>query len=401
MARVLITGGPVYGCLDDNKLVSNRVRGIWACQFAGYLSARGHSVTLLLADTMPAFQDLNTLIGDRPGRGPLCRNGAAVDGEPGAIQVVRHDGYESYREQCFALAKTHDAAVLAAAVVNWIPVEPVKGKMPTAGYKEGDIIQVPFVLAPRVIQGMKSQNPKLTLIGCKMLIGSTEETLIDSAYSGVLLPARCNAVVANDMGAGLKCKYIVNKDRSVQKFDNDFDGFFGALANIVEDEHFHTEFIEQQETPEGIHMMLRKPCQEFDRIVERNRNKFLPVEGGRVFGSVAVHACGLGWLVSPREKGELFTSKDATIVQWMSVRERAVRVPEGWSKPTLNAPLLIRFAMQFNYNAVLHYHQLVEMLPTLPYAQPGTVRDNCRELPEECRNGFNIKGHGCVIPVLP
>jgi len=55
--NVLITAGGVYGRLDDNKLVGNRVRGIWACRFAGYLASKGHFVSLLVPDTMPKFEE--------------------------------------------------------------------------------------------------------------------------------------------------------------------------------------------------------------------------------------------------------------------------------------------------------------------------------------------------------
>jgi len=42
--KVLITAGQVYGRLDDNKLVGNRVRGIWACRFTEHLAKSGHEV---------------------------------------------------------------------------------------------------------------------------------------------------------------------------------------------------------------------------------------------------------------------------------------------------------------------------------------------------------------------
>ena len=37
-------------------------------------------------------------------------------------------------------------------------------------------------------------------------------------------------------------------------------------------------------------------------------------------------------------------------------------------------------------------------LPTVPYAPPGTVRDNAREIHDWMEGGFNIEGHGCVLP---
>jgi phosphopantothenoylcysteine synthetase/decarboxylase len=135
---VLITAGPVYGRLDDNKLVGNRTRGIWASRFAEHLMKQGYQVTLLLADT-ENWEHLRT----------------RAFGSDGRITVVTHHGYDDYAAKCVGMASTHDAAVMAAAVVNWIPANPITGKMPTKGFKEGDIIQVPFVLAARVIDKMR------------------------------------------------------------------------------------------------------------------------------------------------------------------------------------------------------------------------------------------------------
>lgn len=392
--KVLVTAGTVYGRLDANKLVGNRVRGIWACGFAGYLSTFGHEITLLIPDTMPRFDKLNGMVGTHwKNRGPLCREGHG--GRPGAIEVVRQTGYYDYRRKCNAMALTHDCAVMAAAVVNWIPAEPYEGKMPTEGYDEGAIIKVPFFLAPRVIQDMKRVNPKLTLIGCKMLVGVSEETLVDAAYD-VLLKSRCNVVVGNDMGRGLRRKILVYKDRSVHEYVDDFDRFYEDLRAVIEDTYYST-------SSTGLPETLAKNCPAaptlFNSIVESNRSRFIPVEGGRVYGSVAIN-CGLeGWLVSPREKGKMFTAADAVAVVAIDWERNIVITQSG--KATLNAPLLIRYALKYGHKAVVHFHEEIEGLPTLPYAPPGTVRDNNRNLPETGLGaGFNIKGHGCVQPIL-
>jgi len=319
-------------------------------------------------------------------------------GRPENLTVIKHGGFRSYHFQCVVMAPQHDAAIMAAAVVNWIPASPYVGKMTTKGYKAGDIIQVPFVLAPRVIEDMKQANPNLTLIGCKMLVGSTEDDLIEAAY-GVLLRSRCNVVIANDMGHGLKRKLLVYKDRSAHEYDNDFDGFYDALTAVIEDEHFKTV----RWTPSNGNVALRTSCsaarKKFDRIVEQYRDRFCPVEGGRVFGAVAVSVKNQGWLVSPREKGEAFTAANATLVSLVDWNKREVRVPEGWNKASLNAPLLIRWAASFMHEAVVHFHDQVEGLPTIPYAPPGTVRDNERTIYDWMEGGFNIEGHGCVLPL--
>ena len=42
---------------------------------------------------------------------------------------------------------------------------------------------------------------------------------------------------------------------------------------------------------------------------------------------------------------------------------------------------------------ILHLHEQLEGVPTLPYGPPGTDRDNLRDIPAPA---FNIEGHGFI-----
>jgi len=372
MKKVLITAGPVYGKLDDNKLVSNRVRGLWACRFARYLGERGHHVTLLVPRTMT-----RVMVQQHTGSDPCA----------GSILITHHDGFENYRDKCCELAPEMNAAVMAAAVVNWIPAKPFKGKMPTDGFQAGDIIDIPFVLAERVIDGMKTRNPELTLIGCKMLSGTTETQLLDTAYEKVLIAARCNVVLANDMRVGLKRKWLVYPDGSRFLYDSNFDMMYADLLAAITDIHYRTEW-ERTAYPVAESGTL------FDDIVQANWEGFVRRSSGsdRVFGSVYVPTgdIALG-IASPREKGALFSAKDAVVIE--SIEDRVVKVT-GPNKATLNAPLLVRVAQKYpKARAVLHQHSQLPDVPTVEYAPPGTVRDNERNIPGPV---FNIEGHGFI-----
>jgi hypothetical protein len=464
MKRVLVTAGTVYGPLDDNKLVGNRVRGIWATRFARWLKYHGHDVTLLVADIQRAAVDdyFERRFDGTPHEEPSAESLAEIPevdfskairrngGRMGKINIVTHRGFWDYQELCHGLARTHDAAVMAAAVVNWIPKVPFPGKMPTSGYKSGDVIDIPFILAPHVIDGMRRENPKLTLIGCKMTIGVTPDELIDAAYK-TLLAARCNAVVANDMKAGLKVKHVVHQDRTVvhcsvaddaeggssssssSAFVDRFGGsrnadrFYEHLHQIILDEHFQTTPCSPGWTTEKEDYQRAGAL--FDRLVEKYRGRFLRRmvpnpnchgvipgtfiacgEGGnfcsddclsaaRVFGAVAVRLDG-GALCSPREKGQAFGAADAVDVAPLTqddIDQRIVNVVSVGRpilKATLNAPLLLRHLDKYpEAAAVLHLHEMLRGCPTVPYAPPGTVRDNLREIPGPV---YNIEGHGCI-----
>lgn len=385
MKRVLITAGQVYGKLDDNKLVGNRVRGAWALRFAEHLAefdwredaTEDYRVTLLVPDTMPESYIQGYI-------GKLARPN---------IRVVYHNGFHDYRAKCLDFALDHDAAVLAAAVVNWIPAEPFPGKMPTEGYEVGDTIDVPFVLAPRVINELRDLNPNLTLIGCKMLIGAERHQLLGAA-EGVLRASKAHVVIANDQ-THLRDKLLVFPDRTVLDYAAmrsaaDFDVFYEALRAIIDDTHWSTRCVPEDYYPSETALL-------FDRIVDKYRDRFYSGGGDKVFGSVLVP--GEGYLASPRIKRGDFTSANAAHILGADFNAQQVTVG-GSKKATMNAPLMVRMAETYIATgatprkavAVLHLHEQLEGVPTEPYAPPGTARDSARPI----HMAFNIEGHGFV-----
>jgi hypothetical protein len=415
--RILVTGGTVYGLLDDNKLVGNRIRGIWATRFARWLRYRGHEVTLLVGDIQK-----NEVI-------RMLDNSDEPAGTRRTPEIITHKGFWDYQEQCHMLAKTHDAAVMAAAVVNWIPKTPFPGKMPTSGYKPGDEMNIPFILAPRVIDGMRKANPKLTLIGCKMTIGATHDEMIEAAYH-TLFWAKCHAVIANDQ-KGLRAKTVLYPDRAQFAFDigaEEGENFYRHLEAIITDEHFATVGVAPKQAYDEAQLSNYRyvggsydECEDlFDRIADKYRLRFghkIPINDreftDHVFGSLAVRT-GTGALCTPRMKNVLFSKCDAVDVLYPTaddLKQRRVRVihhgmheqRDGqWvesgkpvPKATMNATLLLRHLQAHpSASAVLHLHEQLPDRPTVPYAPPGTARDNLREI---VGHAYNIEGHGCII----
>lgn len=404
MRRVLVTAGQVYGRLDDNKLVGNRSRGIWAIRFADHLAMSSwreeidHHVTLLVPDTMSKVWL----------KGQLSRI-TTLD-----VEIVQHTGFEDYQAKCLDFAKTHDAAVMAAAVVNWIPWLPKPGKMPTEGYKEGDVIDVPFYLAPRVINRMREVNPELTLIGCKMLVGAERWQLQGAAHK-VALDARAHVVVANDL-TDLHTKILVFPDRTVQEYTDDWNGFYAALQAVIDDDYWRTEgtpgtneeIVNTNPSPQ-----VKDAKRIFDAILQRYRGRFTQRDaaGKTVHGSLLVPVAGGGFLASPRIKNPDFTSRDAVWVAPMHAQKEPRTVVAGrGAKATMNVGLLMRMALWSQRERqedscfavrplpVLHLHEQLDGVPTVPYAPPGTDRDNLREIPG---SAFNIEGHGFVACINP
>ena len=361
MKRILVTAGAVYAPLDGNKIVSNRAQGVWAVLFADYLADLGHEVVLVVPDLTKGLHSRKNQ------------------------EVIKHSGFWDYYKICQIVAPRVDAAVMAAAVTNWIPRDPFPGKMPT----DREEMSIPFILTPHVIDEMRKLNPQMTLIGCKLGVDFTLEQLETAAYK-VIEGARCHAVIMNDR-QDLKRKMVLHPDGAILSFDDNFKGLYTYLRSLIEAQHYQTVrrdadfFHEGQVYWEGL----------FDKIIERNRPLFSKVIGGkpRFFGSLMTRMAQPDhFLASPREKGAEFSSKDAVIVVKVDHEKREVHTCRG--KATLNAPLLHRVLQEHpDASAVLHLHQQIPGAYVSHYVMPGTAGDTMRDpLPPT----FNIVGHGFV-----
>jgi phosphopantothenoylcysteine decarboxylase/phosphopantothenate--cysteine ligase len=341
MAKVLLTSGAVYTHLDDNKILSNMARGKWITRFAEFLRERDHEVELL--------------------------HGLE---------------YGEYRRRCMELAPHMDAAVMAAAVINYMPVAPFRGKMPT----NLDKIAVELIRTPYVIDEMRRINPRLKLIGCKLTSRESRDSTVVKAQQ-LIDRTRSHAVIANDRD-NLKLKLLCFPDGAVLPFDDDFDGLYSELKSMIEDVHYSTTIVD--------HSLPADPGADrlMNALLDRYRSHFSqPWAGGfRNFGSVAVRRSDGLALMTPRVKGDLpiYASNCVTV----EVMGRNVLAS---GKATMNAPLLWNVLKRNERAAaVVHVHTESSSFPVRRYAPPGTVRDSERTSSEA---SFHIQHHGIVACV--
>ena len=212
MKKILITGGAVHGKLDDVKIITNRFRGglmaDLACALSGdfeivYLTSKGsvlpHNVT----------------------------------------EIIYHDGLYDYQEKVLQLAPDMDAVILGGAVANLIPQAPFDGKFPSHNYKPGDVVNIPFVIAPRIIDQVKKVAPKTCLVGFKLLSGVSKEDLFEAAY-GVLQESGASIVIAND-AKDLTQKYIVTKEKTMIPCDISETTKF--LIKLINSQYYSTKVL--------------------------------------------------------------------------------------------------------------------------------------------------------------
>ena len=362
MAKILISGGPVHAYLDDVKIITNKFKGGLMAQLATEMNLYNHDVDY------------------------LCNKGG-LRPESAAVVVINHDGIEDYRDFFRVYAKDYDAIILGAAVANLIPVNPIKGKFPSHNYKPGDVIPIDFTIAPRIIDEAKKFMKKgAHLFGFKLLSGASHDELVSAAYN-IVLESGATTVFANDAN-DLRTVYAVTKERGVHKMNR--SGISGWIVNCLNDVYYHTI---PGKTLVWVDHKEARYC--FAKLLDEYKDKYKPIQGGYVFGTIAIRSKQGGFYCTVRGKHEM----DGQLVYVSKVDHEKHEIETGGMnlKASLNAPLLdVIFNTYPQISAIVHYHEQYPQMPTLEYAPSGTVRDSIRSVPPS----FNISGHGCYLGIV-
>ncbi|MDF2881277.1 MAG: hypothetical protein K0R54_1834 [Clostridiaceae bacterium] len=362
--KVLITGGPVYGKLDDVKLVTNKFKGGLIAKLADELSELGKdniSITYLVA------------------------KGFAEPNSPN-IKIIYQDGYYDYKDKVLELAPEMDAVILGSAVANLIPKEPFKGKFPSHNYEPGEVINIPFIIAPRIIDMIKIISPKTAVFGFKLLSGYNHEQLIEAGYE-VVLNSKATAVFANDT-KDLTKKYAITKERSIIELN--METYPDFIWEALNDKHYSTMHSSTTCYKEDEAISTKEVVGKFEFYKEKYKEKFEKIYGGKYkFGTIAVRIDNEMFFTTARGKREL---EETVVVKDVDHNLKKVIV-YGIKKASLNAPLLANIFKNPKIDVIVHYHEEDNNYPTLPYAFPGTVRDSVRNI----TGSFNIENHGCFL----
>lgn len=399
--KILVTGGPVHAKLDAVKFVTNRFKGGLMAKLTDELRNQDCDVTYLCSkDARRVWQDGDWSPADDPKAGP------------GLVKVVFHDGFHDYRAKVMEMAPDFDAVVLGAAVANLIPVGywktemkdmdskewidtvaqvrkgecpdayvamPLEGKFPSHDYKPGDRFYMDWQIAPRIIDEVKARmKPGAHLFGFKLLSGVPHEELVTAAYD-ILLESRATTVFAND-ATNLGLCYGVGKDRSSREVLREW--LAEEIVKMVNDEYYRTEA--RPGTVDHTYWLKLKD------LAKQYELNFPESQNGMVFGTIAANLGSSGFVTTGRGKREL---DEIAFVERVDHENRIVYA-RGGKKATLNAPLIDRvFKTVPQARYVVHYHEPMDGLPTLPWAPPGTVRDSIRDVD----GSFNIDSHGAFL----
>ncbi len=151
--KILVTGGPTPGRIDDVRILSNIFKGRLAVEVAKEAYFRGAEVKLLLGST-----------------------GIVV---PEYLDVSYHMDYDEYYDNVFSeLAQEYDVGVFSAAVADYVPEKFVEGKIPS----QGALQNIPLVGTKKVIKEVREKYPELYMVTFKYEgQGITHEDLIGIA----------------------------------------------------------------------------------------------------------------------------------------------------------------------------------------------------------------------------
>jgi len=362
--KILISGGPVHSFLDNVKIITNRFKGGLISQLAMDLMNKDEEVEITYLTSKDSHYPPQEMY---------------------YYNLIYHNGIEDYMDKVLELAPEMDAVILGAAVANLIPAKKIEGKFPSHNYKPGDIIPIDFTIAPRIIDEVKKVAPKTHLFGFKLLSNVDEKELVRAAY-GVLLESKATAIIGNDT-SNLDIKYIVTKERGVHKILNDY--LCKWILEMINDEYYTTNLIDYN----GEEIKIKRRKDEIIKIIiNENKNNFIVVEKGMIFGTVAMRHPDGGFITTGRGKKEL-----EEVIHVLSVdHDKKIVYTRGTKKATLNAPLLDTiFRINKEVDYIIHYHTEKAWLENrLDYAPPGTVRDSIRKGVDK---SFNIKNHGCFM----
>lgn len=180
--KILITGGPTPGKIDDVRMITTKFRGDLAVKIAREAYRLGAQVQLLVGPT-----------------------GVAV---PSHIPTEVFGDFYEYHSKVFShLQKGFHIGIFSAAVADYVPAHKQEGKIPSGGA----IKTIPLMQTPKIIKEVRKTFPELFMVTFKFEWELTKEQLLTIAENRIVQGYQL--VVANrsqDIGTQ-HTAYIVDK----------------------------------------------------------------------------------------------------------------------------------------------------------------------------------------------
>lgn len=190
--RILIASGPTSAPLDDVRFITNRSTGRLGAVIARALSDAGADVVQLAGEASVTALDMGT-VQDR-------------------IEVERFFTVDDLKNVLRARLTQErvDAVIMAAAVLDYIPIESTQGKHRS----DLDEWTVTLRRGEKIIERIQEWAPQTVLVGFKLESRISLEALTDRA-GDLLERANAKLVIANrieEIGADKHVGYFVTRN---------------------------------------------------------------------------------------------------------------------------------------------------------------------------------------------
>lgn len=225
--NILITSGGTKIPIDSVRSIANMSRGTFGAKLAKGFLNRKHFVTFLTHKSArsPLKKEIEL---DQPiDFNLLIEEKKWADSVSSYYKEIQFDTFWEYAS---SLEKTirednPDVVILACAVSDYESVSTLQGKMRTSAQ-----MNIELQPLPKLISKIRSEwNYGGVLVGFKLLVGSTEEELVESAQKSVI-ENECDFVVANDLN---HIKAGDHKITIVTKYENYNIPKYKAVESII------------------------------------------------------------------------------------------------------------------------------------------------------------------------
>lgn len=169
--KVLITAGPTVEQIDAVRAITNQSSGKTGVSLASELMSAGAKVTLVYGPGV-----------EKPPKGAKIIN---VSSSKEMLNAVKNE-----------LKKKFDIVIMAAAIADYIPLNPSKNKIKST---KNDL-KIHLKKAPKIIDQIKKYQKNVLLVGFKAEVNISRNQLIKSAQKK-LTESSSDMIVANDIGS--------------------------------------------------------------------------------------------------------------------------------------------------------------------------------------------------------
>jgi phosphopantothenate---cysteine ligase (CTP) len=397
--KVLITSGGTISRIDNVRHIDNFSNGKTGALIAEEFLKNGDLVYFLhrKSSTEPFkrnLPDLSQSIEEEQEK--LRQVHSEFNKYKPQLKEYSFQTFEDYFNSLQRLLKSEnpDVVVLAAAVSDY-SAKPQDGKISS----DLETLNIEMKRNPKVISLVKTWNPKVFQVGFKLLVNSSLEELIDTAYKHGT-KNHSNLTVANSLsGSRLDKTLLITPEKSIHSIER--KDLQSKLVELVHQRVSKQHYSTNKDNNLDYQEKYSKEIDEFRKSTQKlySLDLFEPYtkDSQAQFGFLAVKL-DKGFLITARASNKKEISQEDTVyVEKVDFRTRRVYVNSSGKKASLNANLAAKIFETTDAKIVLHSHISLGLKnKTEVDYSPGTQED-LDEVIKHLSSPLELVNHGILI----